>query len=107
MVAKAENPQVATRLVSCIAVGLIACLIAAVGVLALSFSQTISRTEPAVAAFPEPALRTDERAQRLAIEKAQADRLAGKNGAVSIERAMDIIVARGSHAYDPITGPPQ
>ena len=107
MVAKVEGPQVATRLVSYIAVGLVAALVAGVGGLALSFPNTMFRRNPALVAFPEPAVRTDERTQRLTLEKAQQDRLAGKNGGVPIERAMDMIMARGSHAYDPITGPVQ
>ena len=104
MVAKAESPQVATRLVAYIAVGLVAGVIASAGGLALSFPSTISRSKPAVAAFPQPAVRTDERAQRLGIEKTQRDRLAGKNGGIPIERAMDMIVGRGSAAYGPIAG---
>ena len=104
MVAKAESPQVATRLVFYIAAGLVAAVLAAVGGLALSFPGAISQSKPVIAAFPQPAVRTDERAQRLAIEKAQRDRLAGKNGGIPIERAMDMVVARGTAAYAPITG---
>ena len=102
MVAKAESPQVATRLVAYIALGLVAAIVASVGGLALSFPSTISRSKPAVAAFPEPAVRTDERAQRLGIEKAQRDRLAARNGGMPIDEAMGMIVARGSAAYDPV-----
>jgi hypothetical protein len=107
MLAKAESPQVASRLVSYIAAGLVAAVVAAVAVLALAFPDTLVRGKPMVSAFPEPAVRSDERAQRLAIEKMQRDRLAGKNGGVPIDRAMDMIVARGSTAYEPITGPAQ
>jgi len=105
MVAKTESPQVATRAVSYITAAIVLGLVAAIGGLAVSFSETIARSKPVLAAFPEPAVRTDERAQRLSIEKMQRDRLAGKNGGMPIENAMDMIVGRGSSAYDPITRP--
>ena len=42
--------------------------------------------------------------QRIQLERAQRERLAGKNGTMPIERAMAAIAAKGSGGYGPVEG---
>jgi hypothetical protein len=50
-------------------------------------------------------IQEDERAQRMRLEAEQGARLA--RGRVPIERAMDMIIARGAEAYAPISAQPK
>jgi hypothetical protein len=97
-----ESPAVATRAVSYIAAAIVAAVAGSVGLLAVSFPHTISLPPPAQTAFPEPSVTTDERTERLQLEKAQEQRLTGSNGGVPIDRAMSMIVARGANAFGPV-----
>ena len=106
MAEQGESSQVDVRVVSYVAAGIIAVLIALVGILALSFPGLISRPPPVAAEFPAPSVRTDERTQRLQLEKAQQERLSGQNGGIPIERAMEMIIARGVKAFDPVSEAP-
>jgi hypothetical protein len=104
MAEQTRNTGIAVRPVSFIAAGIVAALALAVGLLAFSFHDRIGERQPAIAGFPEPSVRTDERAERLSLEKIQRNRLAGRNGGIPIGEAMQMIVARGAKAYDPVTG---
>jgi len=97
-----ESPAVATRAVSYIAAAIVAAVAGSVALLALSFPQTISLPRPPQGVFPEPSVMTDERTERLQLEKAQQQRLAGNNGGVPIDRAMSMVVARGANAFNPV-----
>jgi hypothetical protein len=102
MAEHAESQNVDVRSVSYIAAGLIAILVAIVGAIALLFPDTIARRMAMPAEFPQPAVRTDERAERLELEKTQRDRLSGKTGGIPIEEAMTAIAGKGTKAYDPV-----
>lgn len=105
------SPEVANRRVAVIAIGLIAMMLGAVGML-LGFYvwQLPQRGLPPPQQLPAPQVRTDERLLRQQLEAAQLGRLSSYRWedpqktlvAIPIERAMQILAARGSHAYDPI-----
>jgi len=52
--------------------------------------------------FPSPAVIPDERAQRLELEARQRRALQGADGRMPIEQAMQAVVARHAHAFDPV-----
>lgn len=109
------SPGVANRPVIAIAAGLMAMMLC--GVL-LMFGFYIwkvpGRTLPAPRQLPSPQVRTDERLLRQQLEAAQAERLSGYHWensqktviGIPIERAMQILAARGTAAYDPIIQQP-
>jgi len=99
-----ENPGVHTRAVLSIAGGLLLFLIVFIVVLAFLFPELIRRPAPVFASFPAPSVTTDERAERVFLERTQKQRLSGINGALPIGRAMAQIAARGTAAYDPVQG---
>ena len=82
--------------------GIIGFLILVVVMLSLVFPQLIHRPISAVAQFPAPSVTVDERTQRIQLERAQMDRLSGKNSAMPIERAMAVIAGKGASAYQPV-----
>lgn len=100
-----ETPDVNHRGVLFVAAGIVGFLLLVVFVLSVTLPQTIHRPLPAVANFPAPSVTTDERTQRIQLERAQNQRLAGMNGAMPIDRAMAEIAAKGAAAYDPVQGP--
>ena len=97
-----QTPEVDHRTVMITAVGIIGFLILVVAVASLFFPQLIHPPLPAVAQFPAPSVTVDERTQRIQLERAQLDRLSGKNGTMPIERAMAVIAAKGASAYQPV-----
>jgi hypothetical protein len=100
-----EQPQTADvsyRTVIITAGGIIGFLILVLVVLSLVFPQLIHRPAPAVAQFPAPSVTVDERTQRIQLERAQKERLTGKNGTMAIERAMAVIAAKGASAFEPV-----
>ena len=104
MVETRESPQVHTRAVMFVAAGILLFLIAFVAFVWLVFPDLVHRPPPSFARFPEPSVTTDERAQRILLERTQKERLTDKNGAMPIERAMAAIAAKGAAAYDPVRG---
>lgn len=102
MVDLPENPGVEYRVVLFAAAGIIGFLILFLAVLYAAYPNLIHRPLPPVAQFPDPSVTTDERTQRIELERAQTHRLSGSNGAMPIERAMAAIAAKGAAAYDPV-----
>ena len=101
-----EIPEVEIRTVMIAAGGIIAFLVTFLLVLYLLFPVLIHRPVPPVAQFPAPSVTTDERTQRMLLERAQNERLSGRIGAMSIARAMAIIAAKGAAAYEPVQSTP-
>jgi hypothetical protein len=102
MAERAESPQVDIRNVLFAAGGILLLLIATVGVLTAVFPQLINRPSPVLRQFPAPSVTVDERAQRINLERAQLERLSGKNGTMPIAQAMAAIAAKGAGAYGPV-----
>ncbi len=102
MANRLESPEVSTGSVVRIAVGILLFVVGFVLVLWALFPGLIRRPPPALAPFPAPSVTTDERAQRMFLERTQKDRLAGTNGGLPIDRAMAEIAAKGAAAYDPV-----
>jgi hypothetical protein len=101
-----ETPYVRTRRVIAIAAGILALLVLiAFGFQAL-FPHRIGQTYTVEHGFPAPAVITNERAQRLALEAKQKHDLDGADGRMPIAAAMKAIAAKGAHAFDPIDGAP-
>jgi hypothetical protein len=73
--------------------------------LALFFPDRVGLTIVHRQAFPAPGVIPNERAERLALEKAQRDLLGGGGGRMPIEQAMQAIAAKGAHAFDPVAVP--
>ena len=97
-----EIPDVEIRTVMIAAAGILAFLIIFLLILYLLFPVLIHRPVPQVAQFPAPSVTADERTQRMLLERAQSDRLSGKNGTLPIDRAMTILAAKGAAAYEPV-----
>jgi hypothetical protein len=104
-------PGVGNRLVVAIAVGLMAMMLAAIAVMAVIYVGGLpKRTLPSPALLPAPQVRTDEKSLRKRLEAEQLSRVSGyrwENAqktlvGIPIERAMQILGARGAKAYDPI-----
>lgn len=104
--APSERPGVSTWPVVLTVAGILAMLIAIGFGFQFFFPDRIGITSVDRNAFPAPAVRTDERHQRLALEARQRAELAGADGRMSIEDAMRAIAARGNRAFDPIGGNP-
>jgi hypothetical protein len=105
------SPGVGNRLVVGIAVGLMAMLLGAIAVMAVIYVGGLpKRTLPSPALLPAPQVRIDEKSLRKRLEAEQLSRLSGyrwENSqktlvGIPIERAMQILGARGPKAYDPI-----
>jgi hypothetical protein len=105
MAERAESPQVDIRSVLFVAGGVLLFLIAVVALLTIVFPQLIHSPPPVLRQFPAPSVTVDERAQRINLERAQLERLSGKNGTVPIAQAMAAIAAKGAGAYGPVQGP--
>ena len=105
------SPGVGNRLVVVIAAGLMAMMVTAIAVMAVIYVGGLpKRTLPSPALLPAPQVRTDEKSLRKQLEAEQLSRLSGyrwENAqktfvGIPIERAMQILGARGPKAYDPI-----
>ena len=109
------SPGVANRPVIAIAAGLMAMMLGGV-LLMFGFYvwQLPGRTLPAPERLPNPQVRSDERLLRQKLEAVQTERLSGyrwENSqktliGIPIERAMQILAARGAAVYDPIIQQP-
>ena len=96
MVELPEHPGVENRTVLFAAAGIVGFLVVILAVLSALFPNLIHRPLPARAQFPDPSVMTDERAQRINLERAQNQRLNGRNGAMPIDRAMASATPRSS-----------
>jgi hypothetical protein len=105
-IGRGEPPSVKTRAVVLGTAGILAVLVAIAFGLELFFRDRIGMTFVDWHAFPAPGVVADERAQRIAQETTQHKELNGGGGRMPIEAAINVIVARGPHAFDPI-GTPQ
>lgn len=102
MAERAESPQVDIRSALSVAGGVLLFLIAVIGLLAVVFPQLIHSPPPVLRQFPAPSVTVDERAQRINLERAQIERLSGRNGTMPIAQAMSVIAAKGAGAYGPV-----
>ncbi len=102
MAERPENPDVSTGPVLTVAGSILLFLIGFVLLFWAIFPDLVRRPPPALSAFPEPSVTTDERAQRIFLERTQKERLAGKDGGMPIARAMAEIAGKGAAAYGPV-----
>jgi hypothetical protein len=102
---RGESPSVKTRVIVLVTVGILAALVAIAFGLELFFRDRVGMTFVDWHAFPAPGVIPDERAQRIALEAKQYKELNGAGGRMPIEAAINAIVARGPHAFDPIRTP--
>jgi hypothetical protein len=102
---KMETPHITYgRVVAVLA--LVLGLLTAIGFgFQLVFPERIGQTYTVQTAFPLPGVVPDERERRLATEAAQREVLKGGAGRISIDEAMNRIVARGTRAFDPLGAP--
>jgi len=99
---KGESLAVRARPVVLIAGSLLVLLtILAFGFMVL-FSNRIGVRYAVEHKFPGPGVVPDEKAERLALEARQRKALQGAGGRMPIEQAMQAIVTRGPHAFDPV-----
>jgi hypothetical protein len=101
---RSEPADVDHRTVLIAAGGIVGFLVLFIVILFLVFPNLVNRPAPTVAQFPTPSVTTDERLQRIQLERAQNERLSGKNGTMPIERAMAIIAGKAAAAYGPVMG---
>ena len=110
-----EAPDVAARPVLAYVFGFVACVL--VGVAAIYAYYILHVTGPLIAnvrAFPEPRLQTDSHADLHQLLAAQRRTLATYSWVdpareivrIPIDRAMQLVLARGEHALDPLQMPP-
>ena len=104
-IGRGESPSVKTRVVVLVTAGILAALVAIAFGLELFFHDRIGMTFVDWHAFPAPGVVSDERAQRMALEAEQHNELNGVGGRMPIDTAINAIVARGPHAFDPIGNP--
>jgi hypothetical protein len=99
---KGESPQVRTRVIVTIMLGMLVFLVAVAFGLALFFPGRIGVRFVPRHPFPLPAVIPNERAERLSLEARQRRELNGAQGRMPINQAMLDIAARGPHAFDPV-----
>ncbi|PSC06478.1 hypothetical protein SLNSH_04160 [Alsobacter soli] len=108
-----ERPDVAAKAVTAIALGFLAFVaVALIALLAYYRLTAGSPSLPEPSRFAEPRLQADPRADRLRLEAAQRERLAGYAwvdrdrgvARVPITDAMAMVAARGQAAFDPVEG---
>ena len=99
---KGESPQIHTRTVVGMMLGLLAMVIVVAFGLALFFPNRIGIRFVPRNSFPAPAVVPDERAERIDLELRQRRALNGAGGRLPITRAMQAVASRGSHAFDPV-----
>ncbi len=97
-----ESPAVKTHVVVLVGAGILVALTAIAFGLELFFHDRVGMTFVDQHPLPAPGVIPDERAQRLALESKQYNELNGAGGRMPIEAAINAIVARGPHAFDPI-----
>lgn len=97
-----ESLEVNSRRVVLAMAGLLVLLIATAFGFTLIFKDRIGVRFVPHRAFPAPAVVSNERSQRVALEARQRRLLAGAQSRLPIETAMQRIVARGPHAFDPV-----
>jgi hypothetical protein len=111
-----ESPEVAIRPILAAALGAGLLLAGTISGLDMIWHRAVPvRTVPPPRSFPQPQVRTDERAQRLQLEARQRERLEAYHWAdqqrafvqIPIERAMQIIAQEGAQAYAPLEPSPQ
>ncbi|HEY1504958.1 MAG TPA: hypothetical protein VGF92_11705 [Stellaceae bacterium] len=103
---RGEPPAVNARsVVATMAAALMLLVLSAVG-LALFFSDRIGMTFVDRQPFPAPGVSASERTTRALLERKEAAALAGADGRMPIDTAMQKIVARGAHAFDPVASAP-
>ena len=109
-----ETPQIDTRAVLVVACAALLLAVGAVaGLHAVYRAYVPHPSPPPPRAFPEPQVRPDEAQQLRRLLAAQNARLTGyawadrRKGLVQIpiDRAMQLIVQKGDHAYDPLLPP--
>ncbi len=109
-------PGVRNRPVIAIAAGLMAMMLISVAALTGVYIWKLPERDAATPLpLPAPQVRTDETLLRRQLERDQLSRLSGyawQNPEktlirIPIERAMQILAARGPQAYDPIIAPPK
>lgn len=97
-----ENLQIHARSVAIVLAAILAAL-AVVGFgLAVFFPERIGVSHVLAQRFPAPAVIADEHLRRLQLEARQRRALNGGDGRMPIDQAMQAIVARGDHAFDPV-----
>jgi hypothetical protein len=99
---KGESLQVKSRAVVLVMGGLLILIMAVALGFGLLFGNRIDVGYAMRHPFPAPAVIPNERAERLAMEARQRHILEGADGRIPIEQAMQSIVARGAHAFDPV-----
>jgi hypothetical protein len=102
MAEQVESTQINAKAASVAGIGILLLLFLVLAFLAATFRSSLSTPPPVAADFPAPSIRTDERAQRLELERQQMERLSVGNGRIPIEEAMKMITARGARAFDPL-----
>ena len=102
MSSKPERPDVQTRHVLMVMVGFLVLMAAVAFGFTLIFQNRIGMRFVPQHAFPAPSVIADEREVRIADEARQRKILAGGNGRMPIDEAMQAIAARGSAAFDPV-----
>ena len=105
------SPGVADRRVVAVAIALMLMMLGSVAMLVGFYVWRLpERSLPAPRQLPAPQVRVDERALRLQLEAEQRRRLSGYRWenpektviGIPIERAMQILAARGNAAFDPL-----
>jgi hypothetical protein len=109
-----SSPGVSNRIVVIAAAAMMLIMLIGVGLLlGIYIRQVPVRTLPSPQSLPEPQVRVDERLLRKRLEAEQVARLSGYRWendqktiiGIPIERAMQILAARGANAYDPVVQP--
>src|ERR1700744_1382109 len=103
---RGEPPSVNARSVIVMTVAAIALLVLSTIGLAFFFSDRIGMTFVDRQPFPAPGVSASERTTRALLERKEAAALAGADGRMPIDTAMQKIVARGAHAFDPVASAP-
>ena len=101
-----ESPQVRAWIIAAIVAGILIVLILIAFGFQPIFGNRIAQAKSPAHPFPPPAVISEERAQRLALENKQRRDLAGAHSRMPIEAAMRAIAAKSSHAFDPIGAAP-
>jgi hypothetical protein len=103
---RGETPAVNARaVIATMAAAMALLVLSAVG-LAFFFSDRIGMTYVDRQPFPAPGVSASERSTRAALERNGEAALAGADGRLPIDAAMQRIADRGAHAFDPVEGAP-
>lgn len=99
---KGESLEVRARPVILTTAGLLILLTVVAFGFTLLFGNRVGERYAVRHEFPAPAVVPNERSQRLALEARQRKLLEGQDGRMPIGQAMQAIVAKGPHAFDPV-----